>query len=271
MVEKLIKAAVKRFRNALHNPYEVAGLSWFDIKKLKHEAKGIRRKINVMDSPMHYSSPQDLVHGINEIFVEGIYDQELAPNAFVIDCGANIGLSVIKWKMLQPTCRVLAFEPDAENYDLLVKNIRERSYENICVEKKAVWISDEPLFFEESGSMSSKISTEGGTNTVQTNAVRLKDLIHEPVDFLKMDIEGAEYAVLNDIRDQLHFVKKMFVEYHGSYGQNGELLDALNILRKTGFNIYIKEATPVYKTPFLAKKSYPSVWDLQLNIFCTRK
>ena len=47
--------------------------------------------------------------------------------------------------------------------------------------------------------------------------VRLKDLLDDDIDFLKIDIEGAEYAVLKDCSDDLTNVKNLFVEYHGTY------------------------------------------------------
>ena len=66
-----------------------------------------------------------------------------------------------------------------------------------------------------------------------------------------MDIEGAEYAVMKDVEEVLFNVQNLFLEYHGTFGQNNELVDIFNILSRTGFQFYIKEATPVYKSPFL--------------------
>src|SRR5699024_1771569 len=103
--------------------------------------------------------------------------------------------------------------------------------------------------------------------TQKTKAVRLRDFLNRQIDFLKIDIEGAEYEVLKDIKDHLDKVKKLFVEYHGSFEQNRELIEILNIITTAGFRFYIKEATELYTSPFMGK-SKDSLYDIQLNIFC---
>jgi hypothetical protein len=90
------------------------------------------------------------------------------------------------------------------------------------------------------------------------------------VDFLKLDIEGAEYKVLKDITENLHYVTNMFVEYHGTFPQNNELVEIFEIISKAGFRFYIKEAANNYPYPFLPKPRKLD-YDVQLNIFCFKK
>ena len=118
--------------------------------------------------------------------------------------------------------------------------------------------------------MSSKITNEQTALSREVRAVRLKDLLTRPVDFLKMDIEGAEYEVMMDVADQLHHVGKMFVEYHGVFGQEKELNSLLAMLTEKGFLYYLKEAVSVYDHPFLQVKDPIIPYDIQLNIFCFR-
>ena len=117
--------------------------------------------------------------------------------------------------------------------------------------------------------MSSRIdSSQESGNTVE--AVRLKEYLNQKVDFLKIDIEGAEYDVLKDIQPNLHFVQSLFLEYHGMFSQNKELVEILDIITKEGFHFYIKEATSVYDHPFLRSTETKKDYDVQLNIFCIR-
>ena len=118
--------------------------------------------------------------------------------------------------------------------------------------------------------MGSKIEKDMVTNTIEVKAVRLKDFLNREVDFLKIDIEGAENVVLSDIADNLHFVKNMFLEYHGTFNQNNELVKMINIISEAGFNFYIKEAASIYDTPFHRSKNPNTSYDVQLNIFCFR-
>lgn len=270
MVAKLLNASLYRLRKLFANPYAGAGLSVYTIKKLKHQNAGTMRTITLLGMPLQYISPQELVHGIDEIFVEGIYDQVLQPGDWVIDCGANIGLSVIKWKQLCAQCEVLAFEPDERNFAILKANVAARQLDDVVLEKRAVWIREQPLFFEDKGNMSSKIGDHQSEGTVQVQAIRLKDYLVRDVAMLKIDIEGAEYSVLKDIADSLHRVQRMFIEYHGRLDQQAQWLELLDIIHKAGFATYIKEAAAVYPHPFTGQKKYAGDWDIQQNIFCWR-
>ena len=118
--------------------------------------------------------------------------------------------------------------------------------------------------------MSSRIGNESSKHTVQVQAVRLKDFLDRPISFLKIDIEGAEYQVIKDISDNLHFVSNLFLEYHGSFKQNNELNEIFSLIVEKGFSYYVKEATSVYDSPFENRKKESVDYDVQLNIFCFR-
>jgi FkbM family methyltransferase len=179
-------------------------------------------------------------------------------------------LSVIYLKKLCPNARILAFEPDPTNYSLLKKNIQSFGFPDVELMEAAVWTKNTTLQFSSGGNMGSSISTDSAKNTLQVKAVRLNDYLNEPVDFLKIDIEGAEYEVVRDIADSLPNVKRMFLEYHGRFDQHQELLEMLEIVRRSGFSFYIREAAPVYPVPFRVEKNNSLDYDVQLNIFCLR-
>ncbi|MDQ0640901.1 hypothetical protein QF042_004466 [Pedobacter sp. W3I1] len=92
----------------------------------------------------------------------------------------------------------------------------------------------------------------------------------QKIDFLKIDIEGAEYLVLKDIEDNLSNVENLFIEYHSSPDCKQTLSEILGILTKSGFRFYIKEAWDNLPIPF-EHRLYKPFWDLQLNIFAFRK
>jgi FkbM family methyltransferase len=259
-----------RLHKIFHNPYQE--LSVGPVKKIyyKHLNPGEPRTHRLFGKDLHFISATELLHGLKEIFVEEIYKQELPPNPYIIDCGANIGLSVIYMKRHHPDAEILAFEPDEKNFDLLSENIQSFGLENVHLKKEAVWIEDKILNFSSKGSTSSKLIDKSTSDSVSVKAVRLKNFINRKTDLLKIDIEGAEYQVVIDIQEKLHYVEHLFIEYHGNFDQNSELTEILDIAVKNGYRYYIKEAAPVYNTPFLrpAKNSYP--YDIQLNIFCFR-
>ena len=257
-------------RSLFNNPFHKLGLSWLRVKELKHLPAGKLRSQNFLGGTIRFIDPAEFLHGVKEIFVDELYRQPLSPSPYIIDCGANIGLSIIYIKTHYPGASILAFEPDDQNFQLLEQNVHSYGFKDVALRKEAVWIKDTQLNFASSGSMSSHISEEGGTGTKMVNAIRLRDYLDRPVDFLKIDIEGAEYAVLGDIKDRLSVVKNMFLEYHGNFSQSSQLTEMLKWINDQGFSYYIKEAAPVFATPFQRESRAGFDYDVQLNIFCLR-
>lgn len=268
--KNITKGVQKRLKGLLANPYKEVNINWVKLKYYKHLPGGKMRMHKLFNKSLYFYSATELLHGLQEIFINKIYKQELPENPYIIDCGANIGLSVIYMKRHFPKAEIIAFEPDETNFNLLTKNISSFGYSGVLLHKEAVWNENTTLLFSNDSSMGSKIEMGTASNTKEVKAVRLKDFLNREVDFLKIDIEGAENVVLNDIADNLHFVKNMFVEYHGTFGQNNELVKIINIVSEAGFNFYIKEAALIYNTPFDRTKNPDTPYDVQLNIFCFR-
>jgi FkbM family methyltransferase len=269
--KNILQGICKRMDKIFHNPFRAVNIG--PVKKIyyKHLDSGKTRTHRLFGKKISYYNPTELLHGLNEIFIEEIYKQILPPKPFIIDCGANIGLSVIYMKRLNPDAEIIAFEPDEENFKLLEKNVNAFGLNQVDLRKEAVWMEDTTLPFAGKGSTESKISSDNMNGSVSVKAVRLKNFIQKRTDFLKIDIEGAEYKVLLDLQEKLSFVENLFLEYHGNFNQNKELAEILSILVNNGFSYYIKEAAPVYKTPFFRPETNRYPYDIQLNICCFRK
>ncbi len=266
-IKNISAGITSKATSLLNNPYKKVNLNWFSLKYLKHLPANKIHSHQLLRHKTFFHGGPEYLHGLREIFLDDIYHQQLPENAFILDCGAHIGLSVIYLKNICPSARIVCFEPDGENFGLLKKNIQSHELKNIEAKNEAVWNENTSLHFIQEGNMGSKIGEGSSDNTVTVKATRLKDYITQKVDFLKLDIEGAEYKVLKDIADNLGFVSNMFIEYHGSFAQNNELVDIFEIINKAGFKFYIKEAASVYDQPFLPKKT-SGEYDVQLNIFC---
>jgi len=100
-------------------------------------------------------------------------------------------------------------------------------------------------------------------------AVRLRSyLANEPVDLLKIDIEGAETLVLEDCADLLPNVERLFVEYHSFEGRPQTLHQLLAVLSNAGFRVYVA-AVDGSTQSFVRQARYLGM-DMQLNVFATR-
>jgi FkbM family methyltransferase len=265
-IVNVVQAKAKKF---YFNPYAPYGISWFKLKILKHQGYNEPGEINIGSTKVKFNHPPELLHSVKEIFIDKVYEISTEENSpYIIDCGANIGLSVIYLKSRYPNSTIIAFEPDKNNFSLLQHNTQNLA--GIQLENKAVWNADEKLIFTMDGTQSSSL-IKGELPSLpsqEVSAIRLKNLIDREVFFLKMDIEGAEYRVIKDCRDVLGKVKFLFVEYHGTFSEQKQLLEIFQILSESGFKFYIKEADNVYPTPFAIKKN--KVFDIQINIFAFR-
>jgi hypothetical protein len=134
---------------------------------------------------------------------------------------------------------------------------------------KAVWSSTTTLPFVSEGADAGRITTGSDSETIVIGVVRLKDYLSEPIDFLKMDIEGAETEVLCDCADSLSNVSHLFVEYHSISGQRQTIDKLLATLIGAAFGVYI-HPTFTSSNPFLSIDEILGM-DLQLNIFACRQ
>ena len=220
--------------------------------------------------PIHisYRKPYELLHSYREIFGREIYRfHAVSSTPVIIDCGSNIGLSVLYFKSLYPQARVIAFEPDPGNFNLLQMNLTSNKIDGVTLHQEAVWTSNGTVTFNAASSEASHITEM--TTGVSVPARRLKEVLAEEgtIDFLKIDIEGAEYPVLQDCVAELEKVNHLFLEYHGLSRETAKLSDLLAIVKNAGFQLYIRNAADNLQYPFLDKNT-GTIYDVQLNLFC---
>lgn len=208
--------------------------------------------------------------GKNELFVNEMYIFEnKSSDPYIIDCGANMGMSIIYFKSLYPNSTILAFEADKKIFEVLKTNVESYGFTGVTLENKAVWNSSELLNFVTDGGAGGRLGFEDKISSQVVHGVRLKEYLNaKKVDFLKIDIEGAEYEVLLDCKNDLKNVDRLFIEYHSMSGKPQNLHQLLDIVSQAGFRYHIKEAF-TSKYPFVKIEENFGM-DLQLNIFCYR-
>jgi len=184
---------------------------------------------------IEYVDPLTLGIQYREIFVDRLYDFSAeTKDPFIIDCGGNIGLSVVRFKIQYPESRVLTYEADPNIYRVLVRNLATLGYSDVQVECAAVWIANGLAQFSVEGGEGGRLSPEG---QLAVKTTRLADRIAGKVDLLKLDIEGAEWAVLEDLcsTGSLRHVRKLIVEFHGWVQEARALGRILAALAEFGF------------------------------------
>lgn len=177
---------------------------------------------------LRYADLHSVYYQGRQIFGERIYDFTCATDSPVIlDCGAHVGLASLAFKERYPAARIRAFEADPAIAAMCVDNLREFGFPDVAVTAAAVWNNTAGVRFATSSDDAGHVAGGGGT----VPSIRLKDVISAgPVDLLKLDVEGAEFAVLADCGDALRGVARLIVEVHafreGSVGGLLALLEA---------------------------------------------
>jgi FkbM family methyltransferase len=202
-----------------------------------------------------------------EIFQKQIY--KFAPASskpLIIDGGANVGVSVLFFKWTYPESRIVAFEPDYKVFAALERNVANFELNNVTLINKALWSSETTLEFMTEGADAGRLCAfELGKEIYEVETKRLRELLTQPIDFLKLDIEGAETEVLKDSADLLVNVNNIFVEYHSLAKKSQTLHLITTILNKAGFRIHIHSSIRSPQ-PLLSRTTYLGM-DMQLNIF----
>lgn len=245
-------------------------LPWTLEKVLKHQEDKQVKKVKIGNLVIWYKRPYELLNTYKELYEKGLYKfSSSTTSPIIIDCGSNIGLSVLYYKQLYPFSSIVAFEPDEQNFLLLQKNVASNNLSEVQLHQAAVWIHNGTISFEGRESEASHISD--GDTSHQVASLRLKDVLeqHDQIDFLKIDIEGAEWPVLVDCKESLQHVAHLFLEYHGKVDDTNKLTELLDIVKQNGFKVYIRNAADNLEHPF-EERTTATIYDVQLNLFCYR-
>ncbi len=200
--------------------------------------------IRLLDYKIKYSVYGGFSFTFNDIFIDNHYWFETSnKNPFIIDAGSNIGLSVLYFKQLYPNAKIMAFEPDPDAFDCLKFNIEQNNITQVELHNKALSDSNTiiKLSYDKDRPGSIRSSTEGSVfeSYRDVEAVTLSSYIDHPVDLLKIDIEGAETSVFQDLEknDKLKYIQNIIMEYHHHIGGNKDCLSIiLNIFEANNFS-----------------------------------
>lgn len=240
-----------------------------ELKRIYNFPRFTVGSTNIFGKPFTFHDSHCFINTYKEIFEIEIYKFHPSSNKnTIIDCGANMGLSVAYFSYNYPNHTIIAFEPDKELYFLLKKNINSLELKNVVTVNKAVWDKEEKLEFYTDGGMGGRVNNAYPNKTAcLVDAVPLRDYIDENISFLKIDIEGAEDVVLRSCKDRLKEVENIFFEYHSKVGIQQTLHELFQLIKDSGFRYYIKESA-TRRRPFVDTELICDQYDMAINIFC---
>lgn len=195
-----------------------------------------------------YGNPfRDLLHPLRGY----LRNYEIKEGNCIIDGGAYIGaFSIYIAKLLENNIKIIAFEPDKFNFDKLLKNIELNNIKNIIAINKGIWNKNEILKFDNRSNKGS-IMVECANDEIKGEImnygfIKLDDELEKlninKVDFIKMDVEGAEIEAIEGCENILknNNVSLAIASYHirngeETYKKLESILNNLGYKTKTEF------------------------------------
>jgi FkbM family methyltransferase len=201
------------------------------------------------------------IWSVKETFLDRFYDRfgtPLGAGWTIVDIGGGIGDFTTYAARAHASNTVYAFEPTPESYGLLQENLKRNQALNAHGYAQAIWSEEGTLYIDTSvGEPGQFISHAGGISTSNKNASiavasislaqALQSLGINRCDLLKMDCEGAEYAILfTSPPETLEKIRRIVMEYHDDVTQYTHA-DLARFLEERGFTV---QTTPnfVHKT-----------------------
>lgn len=162
-----------------------------------------------------------------EIFKDQIYNIVLqSKKPHILDVGSHIGLSIIYFKTLYHNSTIIGFEPNPNVFPLLEENIFLNNIEGVELHNIALGREEKTrkLYIDSSGygafSTSSfyKNAWNGKQQTIpiQVKVKKLSQYIKDEIDLLKLDAEGAELEILEELEEskKIDDIKNIILEFH---------------------------------------------------------
>lgn len=178
------------------------------------------------------------------------YDMEYPENVgIILDAGANIGLASVHFANKFPEAKIIAIEPDNDNFQQILRNIE--LYPNVIPLRGGVWRNNanlkiyDPGFGEWSLMVEETVSDEG-TIPARTIESICQEYSIKSIDILKMDIEGSEKEVFESENGKwLHLVRMLIVEVHDNM-KPGTANAVIHAVKNMNFNFYLKDENLVF-------------------------
>jgi FkbM family methyltransferase len=211
---------------------------------------------------VHYVDALDLESIFADIFLSKVYQLSTLPERpYIIDCGGNIGLSAIWFKLHYPQASITVFEADSSLAKILSENVNSIALNDVEVVGAAVTDRNGPIPFARKGSLTGHVTSSPG---MVVEGIRLSDRLNKAVDLLKINIEGSEFCLLRDLcaTGIINLIRHLICEIHGSSRIQSQIHRLLKELCDCGFALTVAGAVmhpdlpgPPDPTPFTYVKS----------------
>lgn len=196
--------------------------------KISKRPKSLALHTPASKAPIFLRVPSSDVEAYEQVFLneEYLFDVTREPR-FIIDAGANIGLTSVYFARKYPRALIVAIEPEGTNYRQLCDNTRD--HPSVTCLHAALWGEDKQIqlvdpglghwgfMTAEAGAVASGVSAALPTGqSVQALSVEtlIKRFAIDRIDIFKIDIEGAELELFSASAAWIDCVDSIIIELH---------------------------------------------------------
>lgn len=181
-------------------------------------------RLCLKNAKLAYPEGHDLISLVDEVLRRKAYAFETR-NAYpaIIDGGANFGLATFAYLTAFPQAKVIAFEPGRRSLEALERNVELNGWDNVTIVPKALAGKEgvatfyEPKSMPMGGSLTRRLADRDfDCLTYDVPKVRLTEYLDGSLDLLKLDIEGAESEVIDEVADRISCARRIFCEVHST-------------------------------------------------------
>lgn len=182
-----------------------------------------------------------------EEHITRVMEKEIKKGHTVLDIGANIGhFTIIMAELVGREGKVFAFEPDPVSFETLKNNVEKYNYNNITLVQKAISNTNGKanLYIHDGDHRNNNLYCKYD-RYIDVDIIRLDDYFNNyngNIDFIKIDIQGAEVAALQGMCLTLQKSKniKMVIEvWPTGLIKAGTCIDKLvQLLLKSQFQLF---------------------------------
>lgn len=247
MLAGIIKAIIpKAVRHPLHEwIIGIVDKRWFTLRLYLwllygETLKGIKvinkDKVSYCYQGHNIIAPTSASHTFAEIFLDEVYEKRFKASGVVVDIGAFIGAFSIKTASYAK--EVIAIEPHPEIFEMLKSNCAD--IPNIKLINKAISSTTGTVRLYLARSAYGNSITNETKRYIEVEAITLDSLLDKPVDFIKIDCEGAELDILKGAIRTLSYpgTKLAIAAYHCLANGKPELPYIVSYLEEKGYKIY---------------------------------
>lgn len=245
---------LRKFRRALPSGVTLCALPLVGpcftyLKRISHN--GIAENVHDEGHKMYVDPMDSLNLSVDPIFeplITQFMKTKVQYGDVVIDIGANIGYyTLLLAKLSGPQGTVFAFEPEPENFSLLLKNIELNDYKNVIAVQKAVGATTEQahLFLSDDNKGDHRIHGVDSRSSIPIEVITLDEYFSSfdrPVSLLKLDIQGAEPEAIKGMRVFLDKQREVTLVTEcwreGLEGAGITIGEYLSLLEDVGFELF---------------------------------